>query len=381
MLHWLKRAFAHSTDLDRKIAAKPPRLRVEQLEDRLTPVSTVTDLSQGLTPNDLVKQLVGVGVQISNVQFTGVNGSAGTFSGGQGTIGFDKGIILSSGLASGVIGAASALASTSNGSPGDTDLDALITGTGTTLDACVLEFDFVPQGAKLSFQYVFGSEEYPEFVGSFNDVFAFFLNGQNVALIPGTTTPISINNVNAGLNSQFFVDNYTTGTIAVTLDGFTTVLTISVNVNKGQTNHIKLAIADAVDRILDSDVFIKAGSFSAPKEPEMKVFNPMRFIFNKRTRTYDGVLTLVNIGNDIQPGPVFVIFKRLPNGARLKNADGVTANGKPFMTINKAVIGVGESVKLFIKIRNPLNKPLSLFYQTSNLEFSATPPDGGGEGA
>ena len=82
------------------------------------------------------------------------------------------------------------------GHAGDPDLDRL---TGEpTFDATVLEFDFVPNADTLFFSYVFGSEEYNEFVGSFNDVFGFFVNGQNVALIPGTNTPVSINTINNG---------------------------------------------------------------------------------------------------------------------------------------------------------------------------------------
>ena len=85
-----------------------------------------------------------------------------------------------------------------NDQPGDADLDTLIPG-GSTFDACVLTFDFVPQTDVLTFDYVFTSDEYNEYANTeFNDVFGFFVNGQNVALIPGTTTPVAINNVNDG---------------------------------------------------------------------------------------------------------------------------------------------------------------------------------------
>ena len=96
---------------------------------------------------------------------------------------------------------------------------------------------------------------------SFNDVFGFFLDGVNIALLPGTTTPVSINNVNNGANSAFYVDN-TTGANNVQYDGFTTVLTASALGLSAGTHTITLAIADAGDRILDSGVFIQGGSFS-----------------------------------------------------------------------------------------------------------------------
>lgn len=101
--------------------------------------------------------------------------------------------------------------STSNGqvgNSGDADLDKLLTTGGSTAktnDATTLSFDFVPDQQFITFSYVFGAEEYNEFVGgSFNDIFGFFVNGTNVAALPGTTTFVSINNVNLIKNSQFY---------------------------------------------------------------------------------------------------------------------------------------------------------------------------------
>lgn len=63
----------------------------------------------------------------------------------------------------------------------------------------MLEFDFTTTGGNLFFSFVFASEEYNEYVNSsFNDVFGFFVNGVNIALVPGTSTPVAINSVNCG---------------------------------------------------------------------------------------------------------------------------------------------------------------------------------------
>jgi hypothetical protein len=236
------------------------------------------NLNSGLTPTDLVNMLLGGGVTVSNVQYSGVNHAAGTFSGGTGIIGFESGIILSTGKISDVVGPnAYDATTTDNGMSGDADLDTLIPGY-TTFDATVLEFDFVPTTSVVTFEYVFGSEEYNEYVGSqFNNVFGFFINGVNQALIPGTTTAVSINNVNNGGTGEMYTWPATNpayyrnndlqqggGSINTELDGLTVVLTVTASVNAGETNHIKLAIADAGDAILDSDVFIKAESFVAP---------------------------------------------------------------------------------------------------------------------
>lgn len=239
------------------------------------------DLNSGLTPTDLVNSLLGSGVTVSNVQSNCVNIAAGTFTGGTGIIGFDSGIILSSGNIANVIGPNVDDAITADNSmPGDSDLDNLIPGY-TTYDACVLEFDFVPVASTIQFNYVFSSDEYNEWVNSpYNDVFGFFLNGQNIALLPDGVTPVSINNVNcgnpydgangcaAGTNPAYYINNDLSdggGAINTEMDGLTVVLIATANVKAGQTNHIKLAVADAGDHILDSNVFIKAESFVSPQ--------------------------------------------------------------------------------------------------------------------
>jgi hypothetical protein len=224
----------------------------------------------------LAAALVGGGVSISNVTYTGASIAAGTFTGGTGIIGFNSGIILSSGDSAGVVGPNTSPGfSVCNATAGDADLTALAGGTATQ-DAAVLEFDFVPTSNQVSFNYVFASEEYPEFVGSFNDVFGFFVNGVNVALVPGTSTVVSINNVNCLSNSSYYINNNApgfTGTCGLPyanldtqMDGLTTVLAAKATVNPGVTNHIKLAIADAVDCAYDSDVFLQANSLVAPTD-------------------------------------------------------------------------------------------------------------------
>jgi len=235
----------------------------------------VSDLTTQ-TPTALVQRIIGNNVPFSNVIYTGAQAASGSFSGGTGIIGFEDGILLTSGSVRNVIGPnVEDGKSTENGTPGDADLNVITAGTQ---DAAVLEFDFVPTDDTLFFQYVFASEEYNEFANSaFNDVFAFFLNGTNVALIPSTTTPVSINTVNGGdpfgtnaQNPQFFRNNDLQdggGTINTEMDGLTVVFNVQATVTPNQTNHIKLAIADVSDGILDSAVFIRSGSFVVTPKP------------------------------------------------------------------------------------------------------------------
>ena len=222
------------------------------------------------TPNALVQRLVGNNVPFSNVSYTGAQVASGTFSGGTGIIGFEDGVLLTTGDVRNVVGPnESDGKGTNNERPGDADLEKITTGTQ---DASVLEFDFVPSENTVTFEYVFASEEYNEFANSeFNDVFAFYLNGSNVALIPDTTTPVAINTVNGGnplgtdaKNPQFYRNNDRNsggGSIDTEMDGLTVVFSVRAKVVPNQTNHIKLVIADVSDSILDSAVFIRSNSF------------------------------------------------------------------------------------------------------------------------
>lgn len=212
--------------------------------------------------NTLASNILGSGISlVGTPTYTGAAGAAGTFTGG-GNVGIGSGIILTSGGATVAQGPNnSGSATVNNGTAGLASLNALIPGY-TTHDAAQLSFDFTTAGGNLYFNYVFGSEEYNEWVGSsFNDVFAFFLDGNNIALIPSTTTPVSINNVNTGSNSAYYRNN-SPGPYDTQYDGLTTVLTATALGLGAGTHHIDIAIADSGDFILDSGVFIQGNSFS-----------------------------------------------------------------------------------------------------------------------
>ncbi|WP_347441061.1 choice-of-anchor L domain-containing protein [Rubritalea sp.] len=216
----------------------------------------------------LAQSLVGPGIQISNVQYTGSTGASGYFSGGY-AAGNDitSGIILTSGLASSAGSNSNTTESTSTNlrSAGDSTLNTLIPGY-STYDATILSFDFVSSGDSAYFNYAFASEEYVEWVGSsFNDVFGFFVNGENVALLPDSDTAVAINTVSNVNNADFFNDNSigNGAPYAFEYDGFTDVFTAEISgLEAGQTYNIMMGIADAGDNYYDSAVFIQAGSFS-----------------------------------------------------------------------------------------------------------------------
>jgi hypothetical protein len=231
--------------------------------------------------------LLGGGVTATNITFSGVNEQIGSFNCSTCNLNIASGLVMGSGNVSGAIGPNTSGSTNNTPSSGfgfsDPDLAEL---SGFALnDAAVLEFDFIPTGDSLAFNFVFGSDEYPEFAnGSFNDAFGFFLSGPgisgpylnnaaNIALIPNTTIPVTINNLNNGTNNtgpceycQYYVNNlnsFSSPATAIQCDGFTTLLTAYAQVTCGETYHIKLAIADAGDTSYDSFVFLQAGSFQS----------------------------------------------------------------------------------------------------------------------
>lgn len=152
---------------------------------------------------------------------------------------------------------------------------------GTVTNGIVLEFDFIPSGDTLVFNYMFGSDEYPEYSPSnYNDAFGLFLwgpgisgphllagypnGGANIATIPGGI-PVTINNIGPSANTQYYVNNLTGAAYGTTLqyDATTTLLTAAASVQCNQLYHIKLAISNVGDFSLDSGVFLEAGSFSS----------------------------------------------------------------------------------------------------------------------
>jgi large repetitive protein len=252
-------------------------------------------VTTGITANNLVQQLVGVGVTFTNATLTCNSNGSGKFSSTNAALGIDSGIVLTTGRAAtsgasiGVNSDATNLASLDrNINSLDTDLFALsgLSSASDFEDLCKLEFDFVPQGDTLRFRYKFASEEYPDYnCTDFNDAFAFFIEGgsqyptpTNLAIIPGTTIPVAINSINDGtvpalgfsgnctsmgfgspFTSLFYNNSFSS---SIVYDGMTTLLTATALVSPCTTYHMKFAIVDIIDGFYDSGVFLKAGSFS-----------------------------------------------------------------------------------------------------------------------
>ncbi len=257
-------------------------------------ISAQLETSSDLSTLELLEILLGEGIQANTLTFTGEPLQQGSFSAINTNLGLNSGIMLSTGEIHDAAGPndGNSTSTAYNGS-GDSDLDNILSGYIPSFDAAVIEFNFVPQFNTLLLDYVFASEEYPEFVCSeFNDVFAFMLSGPkpdggiynkyNVAMIPGTTLPVAINTINPGIAtgsactgstgsleySDLYVDN--SGGTSIEYDGFTVPLQMTAPVIAGETYTIKIAIADVGDGVFDSAVFLVGNSFKSVQITDIK---------------------------------------------------------------------------------------------------------------
>lgn len=242
-------------------------------------------VDEGYTPQDLVEDVLinSTCANVFNVSVSGGNfatgeKSFGYFDGTGTTFPFQNGIILSTGKINNAPGPNSYLSDDGGnmGWNGDPDLnDAL--GLSNTFNATVLEFDFIPLGNRISFDYIFSSEQYLSSPSSnqcnYTDGFAFLLkrNGetryQNLAVVPGTNIPVKVNTVRGSGTicppaNQAYFDAFNGTNHPTNFNGQTKVLTAQSDVIPGETYHIKLVIADEGNYRFDSAIFLGGGSFN-----------------------------------------------------------------------------------------------------------------------
>lgn len=317
------------------------------------------------------------GAIISNVTYLGTNHQVGFFDGGNSNLGINAGIILTSGSIYNAVGPnLMGAITTAVGVPGDTQLTQLC--GSNTFDASVIEFDIVPPTDTLYFEYVFGSDEYTEYVNSiFNDVFAFFLTGpgyadSNIALIPNSNIPVSINNVNCLDSSVYYVCNDPNpyyqqcgaaygcptdpSTTTIEYDGFTAALPIYAIVQQGETYHVKIAVADAGDEVLDSGVFLSIKSLGGGDSlvcnaGAEKDYNGNQVAFtdaSKYASQWEWDFGDGNISNERNPVHV---YEDLANTGYI-----VKQKVSNFCCSDSIIFGVGN----FLAVQTLLNNPISV---------------------
>lgn len=235
------------------------------------------------TPLQLIENvLINSGcASVSNVSVSGGNfisgeKSWGYFNANGSVFPFAQGVILSTGKIMDAKGPNDFISDDGNGIGwgGDTDLNAALSITNS-INATVLEFDFIPLGNQISFDYIFSSEEYHGTATcTYSDGFAFLLKEvggtayQNLALIPNTSIPVKVTSVHPDIpggctaqNEQYF-DAFNPTEHPTNFNGQTTVLTAQSAVIPGRQYHIKLVIADEGNYRYDSAIFLKGSSFN-----------------------------------------------------------------------------------------------------------------------
>ncbi len=334
----------------------------------------------GVSPEKLIKDVFigGNCFEVKNIKYTGDSTCIGRFSGGKKGINIENGVVMTTGN----IKTAEPPNNKSDYSfanldvPEDIDLNQLISNAQELHDQAVLEFDFTPTANTIQFKFVFASEEYCEYVNSaYNDVFGFFISGPgisgpfknnaaNIALVPGTSSYVSINNVNHQSYSNYFVNNIHQFSFATACaginslgkylketgyDGFTKVMTATAMVQPCQTYHIKLAIADVKDHSFDSAVFLAANSFNSGGNAVVEANIPKTISADKET-VYEGcdstAITFTRLDAD-DSQPVTIKFN-------VDNLASSAIEGTDYETLPKSItIPAGQmSAKLPVKVMN-----------------------------
>ena len=236
------------------------------------------------SPQQLIESILIDSGCIDNVEVIHVIGgvfedgdkSYGYFNGNGSDFPFEKGLVLSTGKLKHVPGPNTTLSDDdAPGWTGDRELEQALNISGT-VNATIIEFDFVPRADNISFRYIFASEEYQEGDRNtcrYSDAFAFLIKpigGQysNIALVPGTSTPVLVTTVHSGIpgacppiNETYF-ERWNGREASINFNGQTKVLIAESSVIVNQAYHIKLVIADHSNYRYDSAVFLEGGSFN-----------------------------------------------------------------------------------------------------------------------
>ena len=322
------------------------------------------DVNSTFTIEEYVNEiLLGEGVEAFNITYTGGASQLGYMTDGEDVFTIGSGLVLSSDAAVNIaceFGTCGDCLGTAFNDPDLLDIANSVPplinqnfSVSSVNDGCVLEFDFTASGDSISFNYVFGSDEYETWINTqYNDVFAFFLSGPgivgeyaspagfpdgavNIAGVPDADPPlpITISSVNSGTNSQYYVNNQSETGICIL--GYTQTFTAEAAVQCGETYHIKLAIADGSDTALESIVVLEEGSFASNS------FDLVATASISGNQIFGGDTTVVESCNDA----VFIVNRPLADTEDTLEVviSGTATNGVDYETIDPEVImEVGE---------------------------------------
>ena len=237
------------------------------------PIASELSINTAATAEQMFNTIFGEGVQLvaNTAAYSGATMSSGIYTGALGTIAgispTNTGVILSTGNvadftnSSGTTNTNTA-AGTGIDVTGGIDSDSQLNAVAgmNTFDGAILTASFIPDGDWLTMQFVFSSEEYPEYVNqNVNDAFGVWVNGTFVPVSISVAGNVAIDEINAARNENLYQSN-TGDQFNTEMDGLTYVLSLKAPVNAGQVNTIKIGIADGGDAIYDSNLLIMGDS-------------------------------------------------------------------------------------------------------------------------
>jgi Hint domain len=285
-------------------------------------------INQNANATQMAQEIFGDGVTVVNASYSGDNRSSGIYQGGDttspGVTPGDTGVILSTGRvrdftnSTGDANQASNSSTNTRGVNNNADFNA---AAGTrTYDASFLDVDFIPDTNFMTMQFVFASDEYPEFQNSvYQDFVGVWVNGVQVDLVVGNGDA-DPGNVNATNNSNLYVDN-TAGQYNTEMDGFTVTMTLTMPVVAGVVNAIRIGIADVSDSVYDSSLLIAGNSVQSDI-----------VAFSDSTTVYpNGTVNLDVLANDISSSSTLTITH---------------INGQPVVVGSTVILNTGQSVTL-----------------------------------
>lgn len=267
----------------------------------------------------------GLSLVPGSVTFKGVNNQASLFTGGLDTIGLSTGLLLTSGSGLPPISNTQTGFSTSTGSGSDADLLAAgagLPGIGSVNDANVITFKVMATSASVTsvtFNFVFGSDEYPEWSSVYSDIGAILVNGTNVAFF-SNGKPLAV--INDNLAAGAFQNN-TGGSIALEYDGISAKLSVTAALQPGE-NTIKIGVADSNDSALDTALFV--GTISGGQETGGGTITQPPVAEDDTATTTDPLPVVIDVlGNDGDADGVIAsygITTGPTNGTAAFNPDG-----------------------------------------------------------
>ncbi|MEL7211412.1 MAG: Hint domain-containing protein [Pseudomonadota bacterium] len=287
-------------------------------------------INAGASALQMANAIFGAGVSVQSASYTGSSYSSGIYSNGNsvsnGVVPGDTGVILSTGSVGNFTdgnGQANSGGTKSTNSQGPNNQADFNAAAGTnTFDAAYLDIDFIPTGSTMTMQFVFSSEEYPEYANSvYNDLAMVWVNGSPVPLAVGDGQT-AVGNINGDDNENLYVSNEN-GDFNTEMDGFTVTMTLTMQVNPGVLNSIRIGVADVSDSVYDSNLLIAGDSIQTE----------LVAIEDQVTVGVGGTKTIDALANDIAPNSSVLTITQI-NGVNVVAGDSVTLAQGQTATLN-----------------------------------------------